>query len=247
MHSYYHTMVTMVTSQYRAFGHFEKPLFIELCKHVDTKFVPSGAILFRPGQVDDSIYVVRNGRLKVCIVEQVRKILQNLHTCISTYLKFLFLLLSFIPPYFLTLPSFLPTPPAEHLSSPGSLQKGDIYTHAYHGFPSTIVDPQKTPPVIHPAVLEAKKRGVYFDIGHGQGSFSWTVAEVCAEQGFWPDAISTDLHSGNIHGPAYDLPTVMSRFLHLGMPLYDVVRAVTVTPATVIRKEHLIGSLSSGM
>ena len=100
--------------------------------------------------------------------------------------------------------------------------------------------------MIHPAVLEAKKRGVYFDIGHGQGSFSWTVAELCAEQGFWPDAISTDLHSGNIHGPAYDLPTVMSRFLYLGMPLYDVVRAVTVTPATVIRKEHLIGSLSSG-
>ena len=58
--------------QYRAFGHFEKPLFIELCKHVETKFVPAGAILFRPGQVDDSIYVVRNGRLKVCIVEQVR-------------------------------------------------------------------------------------------------------------------------------------------------------------------------------
>ena len=58
---------------YRAFGHFEKPLFIELCKHVETKFVPSGAILFRPGQVDDSIYVVRNGRLKVCIVEQVRR------------------------------------------------------------------------------------------------------------------------------------------------------------------------------
>jgi len=53
----------------RAFGHFEKPLFMELCKHVETKFVPAGAILFRPGQVDDSIYVVKNGRLKVsCLV-----------------------------------------------------------------------------------------------------------------------------------------------------------------------------------
>ena len=56
---------------HRAFGHFEKPLFIELCKHVETKFVPAGAILFRPGQVDDSIYVVRNGKLKVYIIEQV--------------------------------------------------------------------------------------------------------------------------------------------------------------------------------
>lgn len=55
----------------RAFGHFEKPLFMELCKHVDTKFVPSGAILFRPGLMDDSIYVVRNGRLKVYILEAV--------------------------------------------------------------------------------------------------------------------------------------------------------------------------------
>ena len=56
----------------RAFGHFEKPLFMELCKHVETTFVPSGAILFRPGQLDDSIYVVKNGRLRVYVVEPVR-------------------------------------------------------------------------------------------------------------------------------------------------------------------------------
>ena len=55
----------------RAFGHFEKPLFMELCKHVQTKFVPSGALLFGPGFIDDSIYVVRNGRLKVFIIEPV--------------------------------------------------------------------------------------------------------------------------------------------------------------------------------
>ncbi len=55
----------------RVFGHFEKPLFMELCKHVETKFVPAGAILFRRGQMDDSIYVVKNGRLKVFIVEPV--------------------------------------------------------------------------------------------------------------------------------------------------------------------------------
>ena len=55
----------------RAFGHFEKPLFMELCKHVETTFVPSGAILFRPGQLDDSIYVVKNGRLRVYVIESV--------------------------------------------------------------------------------------------------------------------------------------------------------------------------------
>ena len=46
---------------------------MELCKHVETTFVPSGAILFRPGQLDDSIYVVKNGRLKVYIMEPVRR------------------------------------------------------------------------------------------------------------------------------------------------------------------------------
>ena len=112
--SLHHECVTMVISQYRAFGHFEKPLFIELCKHVETKFVPSGAILFRPGQVDDSIYVVRNGRLKVCIVEQVRKreIPQNLHACISTHLY----CLSFHLPFSLSPPSSPPpSPPSPHL------------------------------------------------------------------------------------------------------------------------------------
>ena len=140
-------------------------------------------------------------------------------------------------------PSF---PPAGHLSAPGSLRKGDIYTHAYHGFSNTIVDTQKSPPVVDAAVLEAKRRGVCFDVGHGQGSFNWKVAEACAEQGFWPDSISTDLHEGSIHGPAYDLPTVMSKLLHAGMPLYDVIKAVTITPATLISKDHLIGSLSPG-
>lgn len=58
----------------RAFGHFEKPLFMELCKHVEIKFVPAGAILFRPGLKDDSIYVVRNGCLKVYIIEPVSQV-----------------------------------------------------------------------------------------------------------------------------------------------------------------------------
>ena len=100
--------------------------------------------------------------------------------------------------------------------------------------------------MVDAAVLEAKRRGVCFDIGHGQGALNWKVAEICAEQGFWPDSISTDLHQGNIHGPAYDLPTVMSKLLHVGMPLYDVIKAVTITPATLISKDHLIGSLSPG-
>eukprot|EP00731_Ephydatia_muelleri_P023789 Em0016g60a len=62
--------VLFLLKSVRVFGHFEKPLFMTLCKHVETKFVPAGALLFRPGQVDDSIYVVKSGRLSVFIVEQ---------------------------------------------------------------------------------------------------------------------------------------------------------------------------------
>lgn len=72
------------------------------------------------------------------------------------------------------------------------------------------------------------------------------MAEICAAQGFWPDTISTDLHTGNICGPAYDLPTVMTKMLHLGMPLYDVVKATTATPASAMRRERESGSLAVG-
>lgn len=92
-------------------------------------------------------------------------------------------------------------------------------------------------------VHDARKRGVLFDVGHGHGSFSWKVAETCAKEGFWPDIISSDLHAESVDGPAYDLPTVMTKMLHVGMPLVKVINAVTMTPATVIGRSDVIGSL----
>ena len=83
-------------------------------------------------------------------------------------------------------------------------------------------------------------------MGHGAGSFSWTVAEICAKEGFWPDIISSDLHKESVDGPAYDLLTVMTKMLHVGMPLIDVIKAVTMTPAAAIGRSDVIGSLSSG-
>ena len=115
-----------------------------------------------------------------------------------------------------------------------------------HAFGSSVVDTTTTPPTLHPAVVASRGRGVLHDIGHGQGSFSWTVGELCAREGFWPDTISSDHHTGSTDGPAYDLTTVMSRLLHLGMPVHDIIKAVTVTPAVAIRKEKEIGSLSPG-
>ncbi|XP_067056246.1 deacetylase EF_0837-like isoform X2 [Acropora muricata] len=130
------------------------------------------------------------------------------------------------------------------LTCPGSLRAGDIYTHCFHGFPSTIINPDTGQ--IYSDAHNARKRGVLFDMGHGQGSFSWTVAEICAKEGFWPDLISSDLHVESVDGPAYDLLTVMSKMLHVGMPLIDIIKSVTMTPAAAIGLIDLIGSLSLG-
>lgn len=130
------------------------------------------------------------------------------------------------------------------LGCPRDLRPGDLYTHTFHPYRSCIVDEETL--TIYPDVIRAKEKGVLFDVGHGQGSFGWTVAEICARSNFYPDTISTDLHTGNHQGPVYDLPTVMSKFLHLGMPLSDVIRAVTSTPAKAIGREHVIGSLAPG-
>ena len=126
---------------------------------------------------------------------------------------------------------------------PGRMRRGDLYTHAFHGFPSTIVTQSRQ---VLPAVRAAREQGVLFDIGHGQGSFNWTVAEICADEDFWPDTISTDLHSGSAEGPAYDLPTVMTRLLRTGMPLMDVIAASTVRAAQAIGWEDRLGTLAEG-
>lgn len=130
------------------------------------------------------------------------------------------------------------------LSCPGSLRAGDIYTHCFHGFASTIINPLTGQ--VHSNVHDARKRGVLFDVGHGRGSFSWTVAEICAKESFWPDIISSDLHLECVDGPAYDLLTVMTKMLHVGMPLIGVIKAVTMTPAAAIGRRDVIGSLGVG-
>jgi dihydroorotase len=97
-----------------------------------------------------------------------------------------------------------------------------------------------------PEMLEARERGVLFDIGHGCGSFAFEVGHALLEQGFLPDTISSDIHMFSIDGPAYDLPTTMSKFLALGMSLMDVIRATTIAPARAIGIQDHFGSLSIG-
>ena len=74
---------------------------------------------------------------------------------------------------------------------PGKMDQGDIYTHTYNGYHSTIV--QASNRQLDPVVWAARQKGILFDVGHGQGSFNWTVAELSLNQGFKPSTISTDL------------------------------------------------------
>ena len=126
-----------------------------------------------------------------------------------------------------------------------ALRPGDIYTHLYHPHPDNVFGPHGAP---LDELLAARERGVLFDVGHGVGAFVWRTAEpACREFGFWPDAISTDIHSFNLRGPVYDLPTTMSKFLYLGMPLEKVIQATTATPALAMRLQDRLGSLKPGM
>jgi dihydroorotase len=93
--------------------------------------------------------------------------------------------------------------------------------------------------------LAARERGVIFDVGHGSGSFGFETAKRTLDQGFWPDVISSDVHVDCIDGPAHDVLVTMSKFLCLGMPLLEVVRAATATPARVIGHPEL-GTLAPG-
>ena len=123
------------------------------------------------------------------------------------------------------------------------LQAGDCITHCFKGGSERILDPAGK---IFPAVREAAQRGVIFDIGHGAGSFQWDVAEAVIAQEFEPTTISTDLHVLNLHGPVYDMPTTMSKFLLLGVPLPRIVEMSTTRPAQILGRENQLGTLQVG-
>jgi dihydroorotase len=126
-----------------------------------------------------------------------------------------------------------------------ALRPGDMYTHLYHPHPDHGFDDHGAP---LDALLAARSRGVLFDVGHGVGAFVWRVAEpACQKFGFWPDTISTDIHHFNLHGPVYDMPTTMSKFLYLGMPMEDVIRASTSLPAAAMRLQDRLGTLRAGL
>ena len=124
------------------------------------------------------------------------------------------------------------------------LRPGDILTHTYAHVDgrTPIVDEAGQ---LRPFVREARKRGIIFDVGHGGGSFLFRQAVPATKQGFYPDVISTDLHAGSMNSGMKDIINTMSKFLNLGMPLDQVIRANTARAADVIKRPDL-GHLGVG-
>ena len=119
----------------------------------------------------------------------------------------------------------------------------DVVTHCFQGIGDSILDDKGR---VIPDAWAARQDGIIFDVGHGGGSFSYDVAKQAMEQGFISDVISTDLHTGNINGPVYNLPTTLSKFLHLGLSLEEVIEKATSQPAKAIQRDDEIGHLKIG-
>lgn len=116
------------------------------------------------------------------------------------------------------------------------LRPGDILTHCFTGQDMRIVGSDGK---VDPAIKALRDQGLVLDVGHGTGSFSYEVAEAMLEQGIAPDVISSDIHQMAIQGPMFDMPTTLSKFINLGMPIEDVIAAATVNAARAIRVNHL--------
>ena len=121
------------------------------------------------------------------------------------------------------------------------LRPGDIHTHVFaQQFP--VIDEQGK---VFDHLFRARQRGIIFDLGHGAASFWFRNAAPAIHQGFVPDSISTDLHTGNLNGPVIDMATTMSKVLAMGVPLVEVIARSTVAPAQEIGHPEL-GTLTPG-
>jgi dihydroorotase len=127
-------------------------------------------------------------------------------------------------------------PPPRYTDVLEVLRPGDTLTHCFRPFPNA---PIYADGRVKEACWAARERGVMFDVGHGKGSLDFDVVRAMLTAGFPPDVISSDVHVLCIDGPAFDNMETMSKFLVLGMPLADIVRAVTATPARLLKRPDL--------
>lgn len=112
----------------------------------------------------------------------------------------------------------------------GYLESGDIVTHCFNNLSHKLFDDLGNP---MKEVVDAKNRGVFFDVGHGTSSFSFEVAKKAIKSGFKPDLIGTDIYAWNYNGPVYDLATTMSKLIAAGLTLEECIDRVTSIPSRV--------------
>jgi dihydroorotase len=124
------------------------------------------------------------------------------------------------------------------------LRPGDIVTHIYSPPPNGMLDANGR---VLPEVRDARRRGIVFDVGNGRnGHITWEVVERALQQDFLPDTISSDLTKPGRTDRAFDLPTVLSKFLLLGLSLEQVIACATVNAAAAIAVFKGLGTLRVG-
>ena len=124
------------------------------------------------------------------------------------------------------------------------MKPGDVVTHCYNTHTLGILDGAGK---VRQSVLEARRRGVLFDVGHGLGSFNFEAARKALADGFVDDTVSTEIYNLNVtRGPVYDMPTTMSKMMHLGMSFDDVLARTTIAPAKIVNRLPGMGTLAAG-
>ncbi len=127
-----------------------------------------------------------------------------------------------------------------------TLRAGDIVTHCYTPQKPSIVDASGHLLI---AVRKAQERGVIFDVGHAGGHFDFNLVRRAMGDGLLPNVISSDLH-GRLKQPGFgvvgNLPTVLTKFLALGLNLDQIIAMCTINPAVVIGWQDRLGSLEVG-
>ncbi|MBM3531546.1 MAG: amidohydrolase/deacetylase family metallohydrolase [Alphaproteobacteria bacterium] len=133
-------------------------------------------------------------------------------------------------------------PPPSRREVLDRMRPGDVLTHCFRPFPNAPIDGAGR---VRSEINEARARGIFFDVGHGAGSFGFKTGREMIDNGFYPDCISSDIHCLSIEHTMLDNMITLSKFLCLGMPLNEVIRAATVNPAKAIRRADL-GTLKVG-
>jgi len=124
------------------------------------------------------------------------------------------------------------------------LKRGDVVTHMFAPPPNSIIDDRGK---ILPAVLAARRRGVWFDVGNGQnGHLRWDIVERIMQAGFWPDTFSTDWNVNSPTTGVIDFPNCMSKFLGFGMSVDQVVARATVNASRTFDVFRDRGTLKVG-